>query len=355
MGVPRTQLILSVAVLASFVTLAGTPANVVEPQVFAPGVISGPLHDSAPAFLPDGNTVYFSRSNGEQSTILVSHRRGADWSAPVVAPFSGQWNDLEPALAPDGSSMVFVSNRPAQPGGAPLLGTYQGRLQSGGNLWRMLRQGDSWGAPTRLPDTINSSTATFAPSIAADGSVYFMHPRPDTGKFRLFRSQYRNGTWEGSQPLPFSDGSVGDVDPAVAPDESFMVFGSGRMPGRGMDLFIVFRDHNEWGKPIWLGAVVNSPGSDAEARLGVDHRTLYFSSERTVPVHSPRAPEQARIDTARQRAWDNGKYNIWSISLAPWLDGRNLQLGGQVGISRCRRLDESARFDDRVTTGKDVP
>ena len=33
------------------------------PSIFMTGVISGPAHESAPAFAPDGKTVYFSRRN----------------------------------------------------------------------------------------------------------------------------------------------------------------------------------------------------------------------------------------------------------------------------------------------------
>jgi Tol biopolymer transport system component len=313
------RLLCLLTVMAPWSAFAEAPDSS-SPEIFAPGVISGPAHDSAPAFTPDGNTVYFSRSSGSKSIILVSTRGSHSWSPPVIAPFSGPWNDLEPTMAPDGSCLVFVSNRPAKTGGAPIEGSYQGSKQNGGNLWLVRRQGDGWSAPERLPDTVNSSASTFAPSLAADGSVYYMHPQPDTGKFRLFRSQYRDGTWETGVPLPFSDGLVSDVDPAVAPDESFIVFSSARKPERDMDLFIAFRDHGTWQSPVWLGATVNSDGSDAEARLGPDHRTLYFSSERTVPVQLPRSLAQAAVDTERQNAWDNGNYNIWRVSLAPWLD-----------------------------------
>jgi len=110
-------------------------------------------------------------------------------------------------------------------------------------------------------------TSTFAPAIAADGSLYFMHPAPDPKRFQLFRAQFANGTYSEPQALPFSDDSTTNVDPAVAPDESFMVFGSGRAPAKNMDLFIVFRKKGVWGTPIHMGDIVNSPGSDAEARL----------------------------------------------------------------------------------------
>jgi hypothetical protein len=123
-----------------------------------------------------------------------------------------------------------------------------------------------------------------------------------------------------AEPVSFSDGSSTDVDPAVALDETFIVFGSGREPAQGMDLFIAFREDDRWGTPVHMGTQVNSPGSDAEARLNPDYRTLYFSSERTLPVHFPRTRDQAEHDLTRIQSWDNGEYNIWQVSLAPWLD-----------------------------------
>jgi len=68
-----------------------------------------------------------------------------------------------------------------------------------------------------------------------------------------------------------------------------------------------------WGTPVHLGDLVNSPGSDAEARLSPDHKTLYFSSERLASG----ASSQPRP------SWDNGKYNIWHVSLVPWLKQRS--------------------------------
>ncbi|MEP7042136.1 MAG: hypothetical protein ABI843_03685 [Dokdonella sp.] len=318
----------ALAVLVWLVPLATAqaqrqPQDMAVPAIFAPGVISGPAHDSAPAFGADGDTVYFSRSNPAQSTILLSRRSGGRWGAPEIADFSGVWNDMEPTMGPGGAYLIFVSNRPANAGGGAIEGHFNGMVQKGGNLWRVDRREEGWSDPVRLPDVINTNTSTFAPSIAADGSLWFMTTDAGSGKFRLFRSQSHGGTFEPAQPLPFSDGTNTDVDPAVAADESFVVFGSGRLPKRGIDLFIAFREHGVWGQPIHLGDTVNSAGSDAEARLGVDQRTLYFSSERTLPVNFPRSHSQAIADTERMQAWDNGNYNIWSVSLAPWLDARS--------------------------------
>jgi len=108
----------------------------------------------------------------------------------------------------------------------------------------------------------------------------------------------------------FGDPATQDVDPAVAPDESFLVFGS-MHPGRDHErLFIVFKEGAAWSAPT---------------DLGPDFRTLYFSTDRVTPVAYPRSRAQAEADHARIQSWDNGNQNIWSISLAPWLDAHQRQ------------------------------
>ena len=307
-------LLLTLASILAFSAQANAQESVcsspVHPEIFAAGVISGPEHDAAPAFAPDGRTVWFNRSDGTHSTILESRFEGGQWSSPRVAPFSGQWSDMEPAMSPDGRFLVFVSNRPVDGHGAPLDGHFMGKTfpGGGGNLWRVERTTDGWGAPSHLPAAINSDTSTFAPSIAADGSVWFMHPVDGGRRFRLYRAQWREGRFEEPKALPFSDGSTTDVDPAVAPDESFVIFGSSRPPARDMDLFVALRTGSTWSTPRHLGDDVNGPGSDAEARLSPDSRTLYFSSER----RSAAAGDQGAN-------WNNGKYNIWSFPLASCL------------------------------------
>lgn len=71
--------------------------------------------------------------------------------------------------------------------------------------------------------------------------VYFIDTFGERHRFRLYRSQYRDGTYQPAESLPFSEGTYGDVGPAVAPDESLLILGSGRPPAKSMDLFIVWR------------------------------------------------------------------------------------------------------------------
>ena len=295
------RLFLPIALMVSGQSSSEPPA----PTVFEAGVISGPEHEAAPAFSPDGKSLYFQRSDGEHSTILVSNRVNGAWSTPITARFSGRWNDMEPAFSADGRYIIFVSSRPIDPAGRPIDGFFGGAIQKGGggNLWRVDRRRDgSWGTPKRLPGTVNAGTNVFAPSLVADGTLFFMRPDPTTHRFRLYSSTPGPKGYQAAAPLPFSTGATTDVDPVVSRDGKVMVFGSGRAPAAGMDLFVSRRTPSGWSEPQHLGTRVNSPGSDAEPRLSPDERTLYFSSERKA------------VDSTAD--WNSGKYNIWAIPVA---------------------------------------
>ena len=293
------------------------------PEIFGPGVISGPGNDGAPTFSPDGKTLYFTRSAAHWTAIVESHVVNGQWSKPTLAPFSGEWPDSSPAMSPDGTYIVFQTTRPMTPlkeapkPGEPIPGVVS-------NLWRVDRTGSGWTAPVRLPDTVNIGRSIWKPSIAADGTIYFTNIDDKGGK-RLYSSRLVHGSYETAQPLPFSDGTKADVDPEIAPDGSFLVFcSSGRLSDDSKDhLFIVRRSGSGWGEVerIRYEGDEKPYGSstDDEPRLGPDHRTLYFSSDRAVVVHFPRTREQAEKDLERVDGWDNSNNNVWSIPLTPLL------------------------------------
>lgn len=312
--------------VAAMATLIAAPALAdAVPQVFAPGVISGPSDDLAPAFTPDGKSVYFFRSNGSDYDIVVSHLDGRAWSKPVIAPFSGKWRDLEPAMAPDGSYLIFASSRPLPGKGTPPDGDWGGQPHPGrgGNLWRVDRKGDGWSEPKRLPESVNRSGNVFSPSIAANGDLYFMEAAGEGLHFRLFMSALKDGVYQPPVALPFTAGEFGGVDPAVAPDESFLVYSSNRppTPDKQQDLFIVFRKDGVWGEPQHLPASINALSPSIEARLGADGHTLYFATTHLVPATYPKTAADAAQGLA-DMGWNDGAANIWQADLTDILKGQ---------------------------------
>ena len=269
--VPTLAVALGIAVSAS---PARAAADAVTPPAAGPWTEA---HDASPAFAPDGDTVVFTRGVGTARRLYVAHRQGSTWSAPVRAPFSDRWMDFEPAMAPDGSYLVFVSNRPANGEGKALDGDWGGKPQPGrgGNLWRVDRRGGGWGTPVRLSDRVNASHSTFSPAVGKDGSLVFVRVNRGNGAFRLYRSRCEQATCQPAQPRALgAGGDRSDYDPAVAPDQSFLVFSSDRppAPSNGGDLFIAFATPGGWSAPTDLGVAGD------EARLGPDHATLYYSA-----------------------------------------------------------------------------
>jgi Tol biopolymer transport system component len=258
-------------------------------KMFAPGWTSGQSQDEPPTFSPDGQTLFFQRSDGHVSTILVSHLVDGRWSTPAVAPFSGSSSDQFPVMAPDGTYLVFDSDRGSDA---------KNRVA---NLWRVDKTSSGWSAPARLPDTVNISKRIYAHSIDANGDIYFMsstEPRGQDPKWRLYRAASLAGGYAQAAALPFSDGSTSDVDPYIAPDQSYLIFSSAkrREPIDHEHLFIVFRQGADWGPVVPIRYQGDEQADDDNySDVSPDGKTLYFDSTR------------------------NGKSNIWMLPLAPYL------------------------------------
>src|SRR5690348_964974 len=155
-----------------------------EPQIFGEGVISTSDDEFGGSFTPDGDTVYFSKSapHSYRYAMMESHRVRGRWSTPTVLPFSGRYSDSDPTLSPDGTKMLWSSDRPAR------LGT----IKHDYDIWMVERTATgAWGAPRRLPAPINSDANEYAASMTADGAIYFSSARD--GAIQAFRSRFVNG------------------------------------------------------------------------------------------------------------------------------------------------------------------
>lgn len=207
---------------------------------------------------------------------MESHFSGGSWSTPAIASFSGAYNDEHPSFAPDGSYVVFVSIRPVP-----------GTRKRVAHLWKVKRTPHGWGLPQQLPSAVNFGQWMFAPSVASDGTIYYLSITR-TGKqrlFQLYRARLLGGVYQTAQALPFSSPRTADVDPEIAPNQSFLIFASsGRRAGDSNEhLYVVKRNGAHWGEPEALrydGDDAKGGSNDNEPRIGPD-RTLYFASDRT--------------------------------------------------------------------------
>jgi hypothetical protein len=251
-------------------------------------------NDEPPTSTPDRRTLLFQRSEAHSSKILESHLIDGRWSTPLVAPFSGSWLDQFPTLSPDGSYLVFESNRPLAPG--------TGTTERVSNLWRVDRTPSGWSAPVRLPEAVNISKQIYAHSVAMNGDIYFMSfsakPGGKESGFRLFRAARTAEGYAQAEALPFSDGSSSDVDPYIAPDQSYLIFASDnrREPIGHEHLFITFHHGADWGPVIPIRYQGDEQATeDNYLNASPDAKILYFDSSR------------------------GGVSKIWTLPLAPYL------------------------------------
>jgi hypothetical protein len=316
---PR-NFVLAACVAASLaVPLAARAASA---ELLGPGVISTGLQETSAAFAPDGDTVYFLRSDFSEKddTIVYSQRRDGRWSAPQVAAFSGQWHDSEPTFSPDGRRLYFVSNRPLRPGGAPLVADMAGHRFTGTNLWYVERQGDGrWGAPVHVEGALNDGAQIYNPSVAADGDIYFSAHRADSGKaYQVYVARRTAQGYAAPERVELGDLAHNRMDPAIDPQQRFLLFAGdeGDALGRA-DIYIAFRQADgRWGKPEHLGDDVNSEGLENAPALGRRFGELYVSSSRQPAVHFPKASDDARSLQQRLSGPLNGSRNLWRVDIS---------------------------------------
>ena len=254
----------------------GQPPPGATPQIFAPGIVSTDGDQVNGVFAPDGKEFYFSSFHpGSGYTIMVMRETAAGWSRPRVAPFSGEYSDVDMFITHDGGRLFFISKRPLRQGG-PRPPGYQ--------IWVTERESAAWGAPSHLGPVVNSGTRQLYPTAARNGTLYFNSDRGGYGRGDFFRSRWIDGGYSEPQNLGEAINSEYDeTDILVAPDESYVVFTSVDRPdglGNG-DLYLSFRtEDGDWTRARNMGEAINTTSSEFCPMLSPDGRYFFFTSRR---------------------------------------------------------------------------
>ncbi|WP_426701485.1 TolB family protein [Rhodanobacter sp. Col0626] len=313
------------------ITFAAVPAARAAStgELLGPGVISTGLQETSAALSPDGQTLYFMRSDFAEAddTIMVSRRSGGFWSMPQVATFSGRWHDSEPTLAPNGNRLYFVSNRPVRAGAAPLMAEMSGHPFPGTNLWYVERLARGWSAPVHVEGALNDGAMIYNPSVAANGDIYFSAHRADSGKaYQIYVAHPQGDGYAAPVRQELGDIGVNRMDPAVDPAGRFLLYAGNEGDALGSaDIYIVFRQPDgRWSKPEHLGGDVNSRMLENAPSLGPAFGELYVSSGRRDEMHFPKSRDDA--DSLRRRLQSplNGSRNLWRFDISDVLRAHDI-------------------------------
>ncbi len=265
------------------VSAGGITQNAVE-QPFRP--FSNPAYVSvnAVAFGDGGRTLYAAMfvdriekargrtpAAGTPELAIYESRRGADgsWGEPAMLPFSGRWSDYEPTLSPDGSYMVFNSQRPLQDGGAT----------GPNNLWLVRRTAAGWGSPMSLAAINRAETEESYPAITSDGRIFYVQETTKDAAgadYNINVAQLSGDRVSPPVPVSAAATSFGDGDPWVAADGCYLIFprwDRSREWQTGVDLYITFARGRDWTAPVEL-SVAGAP--DYAVTIDGAEPTIYF-------------------------------------------------------------------------------
>jgi outer membrane protein OmpA-like peptidoglycan-associated protein/tetratricopeptide (TPR) repeat protein len=154
-----------------------------------PGDINGKYNDGAASFMPDNNTMFFTRNNYVQDQrksskkdivkliIATANFQNNQWKVGELFPYnSDEYNTAHPALSADGKALIFASDRPGGLGGM--------------DLWRSDWIGGSWSQPVNLGATVNTPDNEIFPWLAPDGALLFAsNGWPGLGGLDIFLSR----------------------------------------------------------------------------------------------------------------------------------------------------------------------
>lgn len=154
----------------------------------------------------------------------------------------------------------------------------------------VLEEDGSFGKPEIFADELNTELHEGPCIFTKDQkTIYFtrndLHKgkrgksKDGTTKLNIYSAEFVAGEWTNEQELPFCNPDVDQAHPALTKAANILVFASNSKGGYGgMDLWAARLEENgEWGKPINLGARINTAGDEVFPYIH-DDGTLYFAS-----------------------------------------------------------------------------
>jgi outer membrane protein OmpA-like peptidoglycan-associated protein/tetratricopeptide (TPR) repeat protein len=168
-------------------------------------------HEAPVSLSPDGKTLYIYRDN----EIFKSNILNGKWQLPEKMNTNVNLGEFNPSavISPDGSELYIVSEAEGGLGGR--------------DIYLAKKEGDSWGRPVNLGETINTPFYDDAPYISKNGRyLYFSSQGHNSmGGFDVFRSERQdNGEWGEPMNIGSPYNSSGDDIYYVENDNGTMAY-----------------------------------------------------------------------------------------------------------------------------------
>lgn len=261
---------------------------------------------------------YQQRYAAEQVTLskaVNTMKEPVKLSSTVNGPFG----DYGPIINPTGTRLYFTSRRPDSGQRSILSSKKKGILESKSKTetveptesdedsYYTDREGEIWSVPTKLPEPLNSDNNEGVDCFTADNQLMMFTAcglEDGIGSCDLYISSLEGDHWQKPKNMGNVVNSVGwDGQSTISYDGTKIFFVSGREEGYGgPDIYMVEKNiFGEWGPPVNLGGIVNTPFDEYSPFISQDGKTLYFSSN----AH----PGFGGLDIFKS-VYENGKWSV---------------------------------------------
>jgi hypothetical protein len=234
-----------------------------EPEMFAPGIVSDPdFSEYSGSFSPDGSEYYFYRfSQTSESVLLFSKIVDGKWSVPEQLAVTAEHIAFEPYVTFDNQRLYFAWGYPVPPGQPEFPYFFVERTQ------------DGWSEPKYAGQGMFISSSQ-------DGQLYTtdMSSRNVDGKTYLAKITVTDGVFADYERLPIETPWGNPAHPCIALDGSYILFDV----GMGNHLFVSFKKADgTWGEPIDLTKQGFDPMAGG-AYISPDGKYLFFSLNKDI-------------------------------------------------------------------------
>lgn len=217
--------------------------------------------------------------------LMVSSQELSPYSISLLPLNLRNFNEISPVPVKDG--IIFCSDR-------RLTGLADRTSFDNRRLFNLyfagIKDSSGFDKPVVIKSDLNAQFNTGPVCIAPDGVTVYFTSEIETGipsrnrKFQnhsgIFTARLSGMELVSIQPFKYNDPSYNVGQPSISPDGSVLYFASDMPGGYGRsDIYYCEMINGEWGKPVNMGPLVNSPGTDNFPSIHPTGR-LYFASDR---------------------------------------------------------------------------
>jgi outer membrane protein OmpA-like peptidoglycan-associated protein len=183
-------------------------------------------------------------------------------------------------LSDDINSRVSNSNPLVTPDEKSIF--YMNQLKFYDAVMHTVQTDTSWQVPENLTPEIKSDGDHYITGMSADGTRLFLTYYDPYRSGEIYTTTLKDGKWSVLTRLNDNINTVfNETHASLSPDRKFLYLTSDRKGGfGGLDIYrSSLEPSGDWGDPVNLGPLINSPYNEESPFVSSDSKKLFFSSQ----------------------------------------------------------------------------